>query len=195
MKKRWLSAIPVMMLMTAPVSFQTAAASDHGPVQTAELPKEFKPILSVAPEHQPTTKQGSAGLEVRFIQTTISQAGFETSVDGLFGPKTDEQVRRFQSEHGLAVDGIVGVKTWTALFNEHKKELFSVEEAISLAEEKLNNDDLVFSSNGVIHKDAKGNAYYTLKAQSKNYIENGGSGTVGFYDVYKNGKVIESDPN
>jgi peptidoglycan hydrolase-like protein with peptidoglycan-binding domain len=38
-------------------------------------------------------------------------------VDGLFGPKTKERVRRFQANENLAVDGIVGRNTWTALLD------------------------------------------------------------------------------
>lgn len=38
-------------------------------------------------------------------------------VDGLFGPRTDERVRRFQAGEGLAVDGVVGSHTWTALLD------------------------------------------------------------------------------
>jgi peptidoglycan hydrolase-like protein with peptidoglycan-binding domain len=38
-------------------------------------------------------------------------------VDGLFGPQTDHQVRQFQANENLAVDGVVGTNTWTALLD------------------------------------------------------------------------------
>jgi peptidoglycan hydrolase-like protein with peptidoglycan-binding domain len=39
----------------------------------------------------------------------------ELEVDGIFGPQTDAGVRAFQRNENLAVDGIVGEHTWTAL--------------------------------------------------------------------------------
>jgi peptidoglycan hydrolase-like protein with peptidoglycan-binding domain len=38
-------------------------------------------------------------------------------VDGVFGPKTEERVRWFQGNEGLAVDGVVGTDTWTTLLD------------------------------------------------------------------------------
>jgi peptidoglycan hydrolase-like protein with peptidoglycan-binding domain len=39
----------------------------------------------------------------------------DLDVDGIFGPKTEAAVRDFQHNENLAVDGIVGKQTWTAL--------------------------------------------------------------------------------
>ena len=195
MKKKWLVTITATALVASPLSFQIVdASSENESTQTSELPPELEPILNVAPEHQPTLQQGSTGMEVKFVQVTLNQSGFKTEVDGLFGAQTDKQVRQFQSKHGLAADGIVGVKTWTAMFNEYQEVRFSVEKAITYAEEALDNDDLVFSSNGVLHKDSDGKVFYSLKAQSQDLIDGGGTGTVGFYDVYQNGDVVESTP-
>ena len=72
--------------------------------------------------------------------------------------------------------------------------MFTVEAAITYAEIALDNDDLVFSSNGVCHKNSDGKVFYSLKAQSQDLIDDGGTGTVGFYDVYYNGNVVESKP-
>jgi hypothetical protein len=52
----------------------------------------------------------------------------------------------------------------------------------------------VFSSDGMLHKDSDGKVFYSLKAQSQDLIDDGGTGTVGFYDVYQNGDVVESKP-
>ncbi len=53
--------------------------------------------------------------DVALVQGRLSQAGFETLGDGLFGADTEEAVKRFQRAHGLVVDGIVGHQTMAAL--------------------------------------------------------------------------------
>ncbi|MTH53518.1 hypothetical protein GKZ89_08815 [Bacillus mangrovi] len=193
MKKKWFALLPAIALVTAPVSFQTAAAYDEQSALTSELPPDLEPVLQIAPEHQPVLRTGEAGLEVAFVQATLTQTGFETVSDGFFGPHTEQKVREFQAENGLAADGVVGIETWTKLFSVHEQNEFTPEQAISFAEKKLNNDDLVFSSNGVEYKDLEGTAYYSLKAQSKKWMEDGGTGTVGFYNVYEDGTVMEAE--
>lgn len=64
----------------------------------------------------PTLAQGSRGSYVRDLQTRLKNQGFNPgTIDGIFGPNTKAAVISFQRSKGLAQDGIVGVKTWTAL--------------------------------------------------------------------------------
>lgn len=55
-------------------------------------------------------KLGSKGEEVEDLQIYL-----KIKVDGDFGPKTEEAVKKFQRENKLTVDGIVGEKTWNAM--------------------------------------------------------------------------------
>lgn len=69
--------------------------------------------------NRPTIKQGSTGGYVRDLQRVLN-AWYPTYsprlvVDGDFGPRTAAFVRYAQERLGLAVDGIVGPKTWFAL--------------------------------------------------------------------------------
>lgn len=102
-------------------------------------------------------------------------------------------MRQFQTDHDLIADGIVGEKTWTELLFEERKGQFTVDDAISLAENKMENEDLIFSSDGVLYEE-DGKTFYSLKASSQSLIDNGGTGTVGYYHVYSNGDVVESEP-
>jgi putative chitinase len=58
-------------------------------------------------------KIGSEGEDVKKLQIKLG-------VDpiGKFGPKTETAVKAWQSEHGLAADGIVGDKTWSIIMGE-----------------------------------------------------------------------------
>ncbi len=61
-------------------------------------------------------KFGSRGPNVQFLQLALNRAGFGPVVtDGIFGAKTREAVRDFQSAHFLTPDGIVGPRTTRAL--------------------------------------------------------------------------------
>ena len=43
------------------------------------------------------------------------------AVDGIFGPATEGNVRRYQRNFGLAQDGIVGPLTWESLTKEYAR--------------------------------------------------------------------------
>lgn len=55
------------------------------------------------------------GSDVVLVQTILKNMGYNITVDGKFGPKTEATVKQFQDEHGLVVDGKVGPKTWCML--------------------------------------------------------------------------------
>ena len=57
---------------------------------------------------------GSQGELVAHVQQAL-----EVSADGIFGPETDAAVRGYQASAGLEVDGIVGLATWGALFEQN----------------------------------------------------------------------------
>ncbi|SHI58103.1 peptidoglycan-binding domain-containing protein, partial [Desulfosporosinus lacus] len=64
----------------------------------------------------PLLKMGSSGANVKKLQTKLAAAGFNPGkIDGIFGSLTRGAVLAFQKSKGLAQDGIVGIKTWTAL--------------------------------------------------------------------------------
>ena len=67
-------------------------------------------------------RQGSRGPYVTVIQTELNRIARNypaipriPEVDGIFGPKTEAAVRKFQEVFGLDVDGVVGKATWYAL--------------------------------------------------------------------------------
>ena len=63
-----------------------------------------------------TSYYGSRGQEVIEIQTRLSRWGYYTgSVDGIYGYKTYQAVRSFQSKNGLKVDGVAGPATLAAI--------------------------------------------------------------------------------
>lgn len=58
------------------------------------------------------SKIGSRGTEVRNIQTRLKSWGYYSyTVDGIYGWRTAEAVKKFQRKHGLTVDGICGPAT------------------------------------------------------------------------------------
>ena len=56
--------------------------------------------------------------KVKTLQTALNQQGFSLIVDGRFDRETESAVRRFQHQHGLQDDGVVGPLTWAALTSE-----------------------------------------------------------------------------
>jgi peptidoglycan hydrolase-like protein with peptidoglycan-binding domain len=58
-----------------------------------------------------TLRKGMRGQDVRVLQDYLTRSGVSTPVDGVFGPGTARNVKRFQRAHNLTVDGVVGAGT------------------------------------------------------------------------------------
>ena len=84
------------------------------------------PTQTVTPSPTPPVLQRSLKLEspnlegedVLMLQQQLLTLGYsEIGIpDGVFGPLTDKAVRRYQEDHGLVVDGVVGPITWGMIF-------------------------------------------------------------------------------
>jgi peptidoglycan hydrolase-like protein with peptidoglycan-binding domain len=61
-------------------------------------------------------RRGDGGEDVKALQRELAKKGFPSGkADGDFGENTERAVREFQRSAGLKGDGVVGLKTWTAL--------------------------------------------------------------------------------
>ena len=54
-----------------------------------------------------TMREGTSGSDVRVLQRYLTRAGFSTTVDGAFGPKTAGSVRAFERSDDRPVNGVV----------------------------------------------------------------------------------------
>jgi peptidoglycan hydrolase-like protein with peptidoglycan-binding domain len=63
----------------------------------------------------PRLAAGAKGPAVEAVQRQLNLRGAGLAVDGVFGSGTTSAVRSFQSSHGLTVDGVVGLDTWSRL--------------------------------------------------------------------------------
>lgn len=64
-------------------------------------------------------KKGQQSEDVRKVQARLAQLGYNIGrygADSIFGNSTLDAVKRFQRDHGLSADGIVGPATWAKLF-------------------------------------------------------------------------------
>lgn len=76
--------------------------------------------LDAVREPVTSVRRGACGNGVKWIQTMLNNFDYGLKVDGIFGNKTENAVKDFQSKHTcngkpLVVDGVVGAKTRFAL--------------------------------------------------------------------------------
>ena len=78
-------------------------------------PRTWQALLNINIE-KTLLKRGSRSSAVWYLQKLLLSFLYPiTDIDGVFGPQTEAQVREFQRENALSVDGVVGPKTWEVL--------------------------------------------------------------------------------
>ena len=69
-------------------------------------------------EPLPLLKKGDRNEFVRNWQMFLNLNGYACgSPDGIFGPKTEAAVKKWQEHHGLKPDGIIGPLTWGTIIH------------------------------------------------------------------------------
>jgi peptidoglycan hydrolase-like protein with peptidoglycan-binding domain len=78
------------------------------------LTQEFSTMTTI---NKPTLRLGSNGEDVKELQRLLNKYYYNLPVNGVFGVWTENSVKDFQFSRFLDVDGIVGNKTWRALYS------------------------------------------------------------------------------
>ena len=95
----------------------TTTALTTTPVTTAPDTTRAPPTPVVLPAL--VLKPGATGAEVKTVQRALGRAGHTPgSIDGDYGPKTEEAVSAFQRSAHITVDGVYGPQTRKALLRE-----------------------------------------------------------------------------
>lgn len=90
-----------------------------------ELDSEGIALSEVTQQYPGVLREGSSGNAVENLQFYINYvSNFYPSIprierDGIFGPSTADAVRQIQGTFGLTPDGVVGERTWNALYNAY----------------------------------------------------------------------------
>lgn len=95
--------------------------ADSVSLAPVEAPTNYRPLL----------RNGSENEYVKVLQTCLIELGYDCGrwgADGDFGDATELAVKKFQKDHSLEVDGIVGEKTWAMLDEEMSKTSKPVED-------------------------------------------------------------------
>jgi peptidoglycan hydrolase-like protein with peptidoglycan-binding domain len=183
--KKTLVTLSTLTLATTCVAFST-------PTSEAAAKDTYSKKIEAKAETRPTLRKGSHSSYVKDLQQSLKDVKYNTSVDGIFGTQTQNVVKEFQTDHSLSPDGIVGPLTWAALDeNKVERKQFPVSTAITFGKKELG-DNIVFSTDDRLRKDNNDKAYYRFVAKNKDWMDQGGSGTIGWYHIYKNGDVIEA---
>jgi len=150
----------ISALAAVPVLFQALPA--HAQVIDGRL-TEYE-------ENAPTLAYGATGTTVQDIQVFLDELGYYNGpIDGTYDDDLTSAVQAYQSDYGLASDGIVGEDTWnsffgidpdgifedddgfddaTGVYSDYEEDGISVNEGIS-GNEGISEEEGVFGNEGI----------------------------------------------
>ena len=114
------------MCMRYEIPANTKAQSEDRGNQAIEIFRRCSGMTPVKPSQDDpvaesfwpprTICKGMNGADVSALQALLLAHGYTVvTVNGVFGDSVDKTVRKYQNDHLLAVDGIVGKNTWASL--------------------------------------------------------------------------------
>ena len=109
-----LLAVSLSLVFVGPAaSARTVAVPTAVATSAATLTASAAPAVGT----WPVLRQGASNsaVTVRSLQYLLNAHGAGLAVDGIFGARTNSAVRNHQASHGLVVDGIVGPHTWSSV--------------------------------------------------------------------------------
>ena len=71
---------------------------------------KVKDIIT-APKGTPLLREGSKGNRVRDLQKALNKLGNKLVIDGIYGSKTKEAIKKLQKQANISIDGIYGNNT------------------------------------------------------------------------------------
>jgi peptidoglycan hydrolase-like protein with peptidoglycan-binding domain len=92
-------------------AFTVGPTSSLASGQATANPGAPNPEPATTTEHVLVLSSGNEGRQVQLLQQALGGI----TVDGVFGPETEEAVRSFQESREMTVDGVVGAQTAAAL--------------------------------------------------------------------------------
>lgn len=87
-----------------------------------------------------TIKAGARSPEVYYLNELLSKLNYSVIVSDYFGTETGKAIKDFQLKNSLVVDGVVGLKTWSALLQNNNN-------GFSVNSKLLSEQDLIDFSN------------------------------------------------
>ena len=100
----------------APAARAASAAPSAG--TAAAIPAAASAVAPASTQYTSVKlRLGSRGSAVSYLQQRLNAHGASLKVDGVFGSATLRAVKNRQSAAGIGVDGVVGPKTWNALYS------------------------------------------------------------------------------